>query len=208
MPDAKLPVTAQEPTKRPPARYSELFWLFAKIGLFTVGGGAVMLPLIQTAVVEQKKWLEEETFADAIAICNSAPGAMTINAAIYIGYGERGLSGATAALLGIVTPSFFIILLLAYMILLGASMAVLQQFFAGVRPIVAALLLDAGLKLRKMMLKTPFDFALLALGLVMLLLASVNTVFVILSGIVISIIYRRIGAGKQPPAAKDGGDAV
>ena len=63
------------------ASYLELFLLFAKIGLFTVGGGAVMLPLIQNAVVEDKKWLTEAEFADMFAITNSAPGAFTINAA-------------------------------------------------------------------------------------------------------------------------------
>lgn len=187
-----------------PASYGELFWLFAKIGLVTVGGGAVMLPLIQNAVVEQKKWLGEEEFADAVALCNSAPGAFTVNASIYIGYKERGLSGAVAAMLGMVTPSVVIILILAYMILLGSNVDFLQQFFVGVRPIVAALLLDAGLKLHKLMLKKPFDFALLAMGLLMLLLGGINTVFVILAGAAVSIIYHRIRLAQTPP---DGGDA-
>lgn len=188
---------------RPPASYPELFWLFAKIGLVTVGGGAVMLPLIQRAVVEEKKWLGEEEFADAVALCNSAPGAFTVNASIYIGYKERGLSGAIAAMLGMVSPSVIIILILAYMILLGSNVDFLQQFFLGVRPIVAALLLDAGLKLHKLMLKKPFDLALLALGLAMLLLAGINTVFVILAGAIISILYNRIRSAQTPP--KDGG---
>lgn len=202
---------AQEPpvkAARQPTGYGELFWLFAKIGLFTVGGGAVMLPLIQDAVVQRKKWLSAEAFADAVAICNSAPGAFTINAAIYIGYGERGLCGATAAMLGMVTPSVVIIVFLAYLILLGANINILQQFFAGVRPIVAALLLDAGLKLRKIMLKSPFDLALLALGLLMLLLASLNTVFVILTGVIISIIYRRAQAARTHSPGDSGGSAA
>lgn len=187
-----------------PTGYWEMFWLFAKIGLVTVGGGAVMLPLIQNAVVEQKKWLNEDEFGDAVALCNSAPGAFTVNASIYIGYKQRGLSGAIASMLGMVTPSIIIILILAYMILLGSNIDILQQFFAGVRPIVAALLLDAGLKLHKIMLKSPFDIALMLLGLAMLLLAGINTVFVILAGAVISIIYRRIQLNKA--TAPNGGD--
>lgn len=190
--------------QRQPASYAEMFWLFAKIGLVTVGGGAVMLPLIQDAVVEKKKWLGEEEFADAVALCNSAPGAFTVNASIYIGYKERGLSGAIASMLGMVTPSVVIILILAYMILLGSNVDFLQQFFLGVRPIVAALLLDAGLKLHKLMLRKPFDFALLALGLAMLLLSGINTVFVILAGALISIIYNRIRLAQAPP--NNGGD--
>lgn len=181
---------------RKPASYPELFWLFAKIGLVTVGGGAVMLPLIQHDVVEEKHWLDEDEFADAVALCNSAPGAFTVNASIYIGYKERGLTGAIAAMLGMVSPSIIIILILAYMILLGSNVDFLQQFFLGVRPIVAALLLDAALKLRKMMIKSKFDVLLAAFGLALLLLAGVNTVFVILSGVVISIMYRRISLDK------------
>lgn len=184
-------------TPHQPARYAEMFWLFAKIGLVTVGGGAVMLPLIQDAVVDKKKWLSEEEFADAVALCNSAPGAFTVNASIYIGYKQRGLSGAIASMLGMVAPSIVIILILAYMILLGRNVDFLQQFFLGVRPIVAALLLDAALKLRKMMIKSPFDIAMALFGLVMLLLANVNTVLVILSGVVISILYRRIRLQKS-----------
>ncbi len=187
-----------ETTAKKPAAYHELFWLFAKIGLFTVGGGAVMLPLIQNAVVEDKKWLTEDEFADMFAITNSAPGAFTINAAIYIGYTERGLSGATAATLGMVTPSVVIILILAYLILLGKNVEILQQFFAGVRPIVAALLLDAGLKLRKGLLKSRFDLIMLAFGLAMLLLAKVNTVFVILTGAAAAILYHRLQPDDKP----------
>lgn len=191
---------------RKPASYPELFWLFAKIGLVTVGGGAVMLPLIQHDVVEVKHWLGEEEFADAVALCNSAPGAFTVNASIYIGYKERGLSGAIAAMLGMVSPSIIIILILAYMILLGSNVDFLQQFFLGVRPIVAALLLDAALKLRKMMIKSKFDVLLAAFGLALLLLAGVNTVFVILAGVVISIMYRRISLDKALKNNSKGGD--
>lgn len=201
-------------TNRTPASYPELFWLFAKIGLVTVGGGAVMLPLIQNAVVEQKKWFDENEFADAVALCNSAPGAFTVNASIYIGYKERGLSGAIAGMLGMVTPSIVIILILAYMILLGSNVDFLQQFFWGVRPIVAALLLDAALKLRKMMIKSRFDVLLAAFGLALLLLAGLNTVFVILAGVIISIMYRRTSLDKAAKAAagnnsdiSKGGDA-
>ena len=160
-----------EVANQPAARLWELFNVFAQIGLFTIGGGAVMLPFIQKAVVEDKRWLNDEEFADMLAITNSAPGAFTINASIYIGYTQRGLIGSTAAMLGMVTPSIVIILILAYLILQGQSVEWLQQFFAGVRPIVAALLLDAALKLRSTMVKTKFDVCLLLLGLAMLLLA-------------------------------------
>ena len=102
-----------EVANQPAARLWELFNVFAQIGLFTIGGGAVMLPFIQKAVVEDKRWLNDEEFADMLAITNSAPGAFTINASIYIGYTQRGLIGSMAAMLGMVTPSIVIILILA-----------------------------------------------------------------------------------------------
>lgn len=181
----------------------ELFLTFASFGLFTIGGGAVMLPLIQKTVTQNKKWLDDEEFADMLALTNSAPGAFTINAAIYIGFLRRGLAGSTAAMLGMVTPSFVIILILAYIILMGQNIVWLQQFFDGVRPIVAALLLDAALRLRKTMVKTRFDFALLFLGLIMLVLASVNTVLVILTGAVLALLYPRITARRRGEAAAE-----
>ena len=172
----------------------ELFLTFASFGLFTIGGGAVMLPLIQKTVTQNKKWLDDDEFADMLALTNSAPGAFTINAAIYIGFLRRGLAGSTSAMLGMVTPSVVIILILAYIILMGRNIIWLQQFFDGVRPIVAALLLDDALRLRKTMVKTRFDFALLFLGLIMLVLASVNTVLVIFTGAVLALLYPRIMA--------------
>lgn len=195
--------TAAQPAS---ARYSELFWVFAKIGLFTVGGGAVMLPLIQNSVVQEKRWLNDEEFTDMLALTNSAPGAFTINASLYIGYGQRGLSGATVAMLGMVTPSVVIIVLLAYLILMGKNVEVLQQFFAGVRPIVAALLLDAAFKLRKDLLKTKFDWLLVALGLAMIVLAGINTVFVIIAGAVISVLYNRQKLRQQTDMPKEGAE--
>ena len=186
-----------EVANQPAARLWELFNVFAHIGLFTIGGGAVMLPFIQKAVVEDKRWLTNSEFADMLAITNSAPGAFTINASIYIGYTQRGLIGSTAAMLGMVTPSIVIILILAYLILQGQSVEWLQQFFAGVRPIVAALLLDAALKLRSTMVKTKFDVCLLLLGLAMLLLASINTVLVIICGAILGVLYPRIRRYRQ-----------
>lgn len=190
-----MPNTPSEKTQKTPANPTtlwELFITFASFGLFTIGGGAVMLPLIQKTVTQTKNWMNDDEFGDMLAITNSAPGAFTINAAIYIGYIRRGLAGSTAAMLGMVTPSFVIIVIIAYIILMGQNVVLLQQFFDGVRPIVSALLLDASLRLRKTMVKTPFDFFLLFIGLVMLVLASINTVLVILTGAALGLLYPRI----------------
>ncbi len=92
--------------------YLELFWTFFKIGLFTFGGGYAMLPLIQKEVL-LKGWIEETALIDFIAVSESTPGPFAINTATYIGTEMGGLLGAFLATLGVVLPSFIIILIVA-----------------------------------------------------------------------------------------------
>ena len=112
----------------------KLFWVFAKIGAVTFGGGMIMLPLIQKCVVEDKKWLDEDEYIDIVTVTNSAPGAFAVNAAVYIGYKLRGLPGALVAALGAIIPSFVIILLIAFLLAGGKNLKALNDFFYGVRP--------------------------------------------------------------------------
>jgi len=91
----------------------ELFALFAtffKMGLFTIGGGLAMLPLIQHTVVDKKGWLTEDGMADCIAVSQSLPGVIAINAATYVGKSRKGFAGALAASFGVILPSFIIII--------------------------------------------------------------------------------------------------
>ena len=90
----------------------QLFFSFLKIGAFTFGGGYAMIPLIQKEVVEDKKWLTDEDVADVIAIAETTPGPIAINAATFVGYKAKGVIGALAATLGVVIPSFLIIILI------------------------------------------------------------------------------------------------
>ena len=92
--------------------FLELFWTFFKIGAFTFGGGYAMLPLIQEAVLS-KGWAAPEALINFIAVSESTPGPFAINMATYIGAEQGGILGAFCATLGVVTPSFIIILLVA-----------------------------------------------------------------------------------------------
>lgn len=91
----------------------ELFGVFFKIGAFTFGGGYAMIPLIKREVVEKKKWLADQEMFDIIAIAESTPGPLAINSATFVGNRISGAKGALAATLGVVLPSFIIILLIA-----------------------------------------------------------------------------------------------
>ncbi|MEG1240575.1 MAG: chromate transporter, partial [Oscillospiraceae bacterium] len=91
----------------------QIFCAFFKIGLFTIGGGYAMLPIIQRDVVEGKGWMEDREFLDAIALTSSLPGPLATNAATFVGYHVAGVPGAIFAVLGAATPSVLIILLVA-----------------------------------------------------------------------------------------------
>ncbi len=90
--------------------YLELFLTFLKIGAFTFGGGYAMLPLIQQEVINNN-WLTASELMEFVAISESTPGPFAINISTYVGYHMGGLLGALCATLGVVMPSFVIILI-------------------------------------------------------------------------------------------------
>ena len=120
--------------------YLELFLTFFKIGLFTIGGGYAMLPLIQ-ADVQAKGWMTAEELVNFIAVSESTPGPFAVNVSTYVGAELAGLPGAFCATLGVVLPSFVIILLIAAALHSLMKYAGVNAFLAGVRPCVVAMIL-------------------------------------------------------------------
>lgn len=118
----------------------ELFKTFFKIGIFTIGGGYAMIPLIQKEVVERHKWLSEEDMLDVIAIAQSCPGVFAINVSTFVGYKLSKLQGAIFATLGATLPSFIIILLIAMFFRHFQDNPVVAAMFRGIRPAVVALI--------------------------------------------------------------------
>ena len=127
----------------------EIFAVFFKIGLFTIGGGYAMLPIIQKEVVETKGWMDDEEFLDAISLTNSLPGPLAINAATFVGYRVFKVKGALAAVLGAASPSVIIILAVAVIFSNLTEYPMVQYIFDGIRPAVVALILYAVIKLAK-----------------------------------------------------------
>ena len=120
--------------------YWESFTTFFRIGLFTLGGGYAMIPLIEEEVVNRKKWVSKEEMLDLIAIAQSCPGVFAINIAIFIGYKLRKLRGAIATALGTALPSFLIILAIAIFFKQFEDNKVVAAIFRGIRPAVVALI--------------------------------------------------------------------
>ncbi|MBR1687334.1 MAG: chromate transporter [Prevotella sp.] len=118
----------------------QLFTTFFRIGLFTLGGGYAMIPLIEREVVERHRWVTKEEMLDLIAIAQSCPGVFAINIATFTGYKQGSTRGAIAAALGTALPSFLIILAIAIFFHQFEDNRIVAALFRGIRPAVVALI--------------------------------------------------------------------
>ena len=118
----------------------ELIKTFFKIGMFTLGGGYAMIPMIEAEVVDKHRWISKEEFLDLIAIAQSCPGVFAINISTFIGYKLRKVRGALACAVGTALPSFLIILLIAMFFHQFKDNPVVAAIFRGIRPAVVALI--------------------------------------------------------------------
>ena len=124
-----------------------LFVTFFKIGLFTIGGGYAMIPLIEREVVDRHGWINREDFLDLLAIAQSAPGVFAVNISIFIGYRLRGVRGSIFCALGTVLPSVIIILAIAMFLGQFRENRVVANVLKGIRPAVIALILTPTIRL-------------------------------------------------------------
>ena len=125
---------------KPASSMLVLFVTFFRIGLFTIGGGYAMIPLIEAEIVNRRKWVGKTEFLDLIAIAQSCPGVFAINISTFIGYKKRGTLGAICCALGTALPSFLIILLVAMFFHNFQDVPWVASMFAGIRPAVVALI--------------------------------------------------------------------
>ncbi|MDO5523828.1 MAG: chromate transporter [Bacteroidia bacterium] len=121
-------------------RYWELFLVFFKIGAFTFGGGYAMIPLIRNEVVNKRGWLDDDEFMDSLAIAQSLPGPLALNTALFVGNKRLGFKGSLFSGLGVILPSFVVILLIAMIFVQFKDNPVVERIFKGIRPAVVALI--------------------------------------------------------------------
>ena len=124
-----------------------LFWEFFKMGLFTIGGGMAMIPQIQQVAVKDRRWLSEEEMIDCIALCQSLPGVIAINSATYIGRRVKGIKGSLSATLGVVMPSFIIIILAVTFLGAIGDNRYITGAFTGIKAAVSGLIAVTAVKL-------------------------------------------------------------
>lgn len=167
----------------------KLFTTFFRIGLFTLGGGYAMIPIIEAEVVEKNKWIDKTQFLDLIAVAQSCPGVFAINISTFIGYKLNKTLGAFCCTLGTALPSLLIILAIAMFFRHFQDIEWVKSMFAGIRPAVVALIAVPTWNLAKranitfMTCWIPF----LSAGLIWIL--GVNPIYIILAAGIGGYIY-------------------
>ena len=153
---------------------------FFKIGIFTLGGGYAMIPLIEEEVVNRRRWVSKDEMLDLIAIAQSCPGVFAINIAIFIGYKINKVRGALAASLGTALPSFLIILAIAMFFQQFEDNRVVAAMFKGIRPAVVALIAVPTFNLAKRAQLNKFTLWIPIVSALLIWLMGVSPIWVII----------------------------
>ena len=180
-----------------------LFWTFLKIGLFTFGGGYAMLPMIEKEIVEKRNWLDEEVFSDMVAIAEATPGPIAVNMATFVGCRRAGFWGALVSTLGLIIPSFVIILVISLCLALVEENLWVQSAFRGIRAGVVALVINAGIKMTKQVPKMIVTVIATVIAFALATFVKIDVVFIIIAGGLFGVIYQAIVARKQAKAKEE-----
>ena len=168
----------------------EIFLSIFKIGAFTFGGGYAMIPLIEQEVVNNKKWLNKDEFMDVLVVAQSLPGAIAINASIFLGYRIAGILGAISALIAVILPSFIIIILIAAFFMQFRNNYYVNAAFMGITAAVPMLVLGGAISLAKGIPKNLRSLITILISLIVLIFFHINPVVVI----IVSGVYGVYGA--------------
>lgn len=161
-------------------KYLDLFITFFKIGAFTFGGGYAMIPLISREVVDNKNWMTEEEILEVVAIAESSPGPIAINAATFVGYKVAGFWGAILSTLGVVLPSILIIMTISLVLQEFKDSQLVTKAFAGIRIGVLALIVKALWTMYKQANKSIFSYLIMFIAFMLVAIFKVNVLLVIL----------------------------
>jgi chromate transporter len=163
----------------------KIFFAFFKIGAFTIGGGYAMLPIIEKEVVDKQKWVNSEEIVDVFAVVQSVPGVIAINSSIYVGYKICGISGAVAAALGVIIPSFITILAIAFVMSNIRENPYVQKAFTGIIAGVTALIGLTAVKLGKSVIKDKTGMVLAAASFIAIVVFDIHAIITIAAGAII-----------------------
>lgn len=180
----------------------DLFFVFAKMGAVTFGGGYAMLPILQREIIQTRGWVTNEELLDYYTVGQCLPGIIAVNTAIFIGHKRRGVLGGVIAALGVVFPAIVIITFIAACLQNFMQYTVVQNALAGIRCAVCALILVAILKLWKSGVKGAFGLVIFIASFVVSCF-NVSPVLIVVTAAAIGLLYSYIMSKKAAPA--DGG---
>lgn len=158
----------------------QLYIAFFRIGIFTFGGGYAMLPMLIKEIVENKKWASEEELLSYFAISQTTPGIIAVNTATFIGMKQKGIPGAIAGTIGVVSPCWLVISLIAGILNQVKDNLYVSQAFMGIRVVVLALIIHSVIRMAKKAVKGYYDLFVLLLGSILIVGAGIKPVIVIL----------------------------
>lgn len=167
----------------------KFFFILFYINLFTIGGGYVMIPLLEKELVEKLHWLSHQEFIEAIAVGQMTPGPLTIMNA-FIGYKLFGISGAIGATISSYLPSLIIVTLISYYYQEFRNSSVVDAVFKGIKPAVVGLLMATAISLGKASLIDPYTAFIAIFSFFLISFTNIDPTFIILgAGIAGFIIY-------------------
>ena len=175
----------------------QVFWSFFKIGAFTFGGGYAMIPLIQNEAVEKRGWVTDDDILEIIAIAESTPGPIAINSATFVGYRAAGILGSMFATIGVVLPSFVIILLISFVLKQFQDIKAVQYAFQGIRAGVLALLCKSLWTMYKKSPKGWAAYIVMAAAFVLTAIVDVNVIFVVIGCALFGLITSSVMKKKE-----------
>ena len=151
----------------------DLFLTFAKVGLFTFGGGYAMIALIEDSCVKKKQWITHEDMMNVTVLAESTPGPIAINCATFVGYKQKGFIGSVVATLGMILPSFCIIFLISRFLDSFLEITWIANALKGVKIAVGLLILDAGIGMVRQMQKKLLPETIMTVSFILMMVINV-----------------------------------
>lgn len=183
----------------------DLYYTFAKIGTFTIGGGLAMMPMMQKELIEKEHWITEEDLIDYYAVGQSTPGIVAVNVATFVGFRQVGIIGGIVATLGMVTPSLVIIMILAGLINSISDYPVAQKALRGINVAVAALMTSVIVKFAKKTIKNIVNAVFMLISFALVFFFKVPSFYIILCALAIGVALTVINFKKAQKGTTEGG---
>ncbi len=182
---------------------TELFFTFAKIGLFTFGGGYAMISFIEDICVKKKKWITHEDMMNITIIAESTPGPVAVNCSTFVGYKQAGMKGAVSATIGMILPSFVIIFIISLFLNSFLENEIVAKAFKGIKIAVGILILSVGINMIKKMEKKLLPLVIMSVSSILMLMINIfsvnfsSAVLMLAAGIISLIIFTVSGKIKE-----------